>query len=178
MTKQTGTVEGQKAARKAGSALVFFGAIALAIMAFGEAEAYPWIKALHVIAVISWMAGMLYLPRLFIYHCDAPLGSDQAKTFAVMERRLMAVIMTPALVVSWVLGLYLAWTVYGFMGGWLHAKLAAVVALSGVHGYFSRAVREFGAGRYVKNPRYWRMVNEVPTVLMILAVIFVIVKPF
>ncbi|QLF68858.1 protoporphyrinogen oxidase HemJ [Peteryoungia desertarenae] len=178
MAGQIAASEGRKAARKAASALVFFGAIALAIMIFGEAEAYPWIKALHVIAVISWMAGMLYLPRLFIYHCDAPVGSDQAKTFAVMESRLMGVIMTPAMVVSWILGLYLAWTVYGFMGGWLHAKLAAVFLLSGVHGYFARAVKEFGAGRYVKNPRYWRMVNEIPTVLMILAVVFVIVKPF
>lgn len=178
MEKQTDSRAGQRAARKAASALAFFGAVAIGVILIGPDEAYPWIKALHLIAVMSWMAGMLYLPRLFIYHSDSPPGSDQARTFAVMEGRLMSVIMTPAMIVSWVLGLYLAWTVFGFQGGWLHAKLAAVFVLSGVHGYFSGAVRSFGRGDYVRTPRFWRLMNEIPTLLMIVIVILVIVKPF
>lgn len=176
--RQTDMRPGQRAGRKAAGALIFFGLVAAGIMFAGPDVAYPWIKALHLIAVISWMAGMLYLPRLFIYHSDADPLSDQAKTFAVMERRLMSVIMTPAMIVSWVLGLYLAWSVFGFSGGWLHAKLAAVFALSGVHGYFAKAVKSFGEGRYIRTPRFWRAMNEVPTVLMIAIVVFAVVKPF
>lgn len=178
MERQTGAAAGRKAAVKAGMAVLFFGAIALAIAVFGADAAYPWIKALHVIAVISWMAGMLYMPRLFIYHGDCEPGSDQARTFSVMEERLLKVIMGPAMVVSWLLGLYIAWTVFGFQGGWLHAKLAAVVALSGVHGFFAKSVRSFGRGEYVRDARFWRLMNEVPTLLMIVIVILVIVKPF
>jgi putative membrane protein len=144
---------------------------------FGEG-AYLWIKAAHVIAVISWMAGMLYLPRLFIYHCDAPPGSQQSETFKVMERRLLTVIINPAMVLTWVLGLWLAWKGGFFSAGWLHAKLALVLALSGVHGYFSGAVRRFGQDRNAVTARAWRLWNEVPTVLMIGIVILVIVKPF
>ncbi len=131
-----------------------------------------------MIAVISWMAGMLYLPRLFIYHVDAPKGSAQSETFKVMERRLYRLIINPAMVVTWVFGLYLAWKGFGFMGGWLHAKIAAVIALSGVHGYFGGAVRRFAEDRNTKPARHWRMVNEIPTVLMIAIVILVVVKPF
>lgn len=178
MERQTDAAPGRRAAIKAASALVFFGAIALAIMVFGDDAAYPWIKALHVIAVISWMAGMLYMPRLFIYHGDCKPDSDQARTFSIMEERLMKVIMNPAMVVSWVLGLYIAWSVYQFQGGWLHAKLAAVFVLSGVHGYFAKSVKAFGSGDYVRNARFWRLMNEVPTLLMIAIVIFVVVKPF
>jgi protoporphyrinogen IX oxidase len=176
--KQTDIQPGRLAAKRAGVALGFFGLIGLAVMIAGPDAAYPWIKALHVIAIISWMAGMLYLPRLFIYHSDCKPESEQARTFAVMERRLVTVIMNPAMVVSWVLGLYLAWSVFGFQGGWLHMKLAAVVALSGVHGYFAKAARLFGEGQYVRTPRFWRMMNEAPTLLMIAIVILVVVKPF
>jgi putative membrane protein len=178
MEKQIDDKPGRRAARKAASALVFFGIVGAGIMLAGPDQAYPWIKALHVIAIISWMAGMLYLPRLFIYHSDCEPSSQQAKTFAVMETRLMKVIMTPAMIVSWILGLYLAWQVFGFQGGWLHAKIAAVVALSGVHGYFAKAVKSFGRGDYVRTPRYWRMMNEAPTLLMILIVVLAVVKPF
>ncbi|MFN7092935.1 MAG: protoporphyrinogen oxidase HemJ [Allorhizobium sp.] len=178
MEKQIDDKPGRRAARKAASALVFFGIVGAGIMLAGPDQAYPWIKALHVIAIISWMAGMLYLPRLFIYHSDCEPSSQQAKTFAVMETRLMKVIMTPAMIVSWILGLYLAWEVFAFQGGWLHAKIAAVVALSGVHGYFAKAVKSFGRGDYVGTPRYWRMMNEAPTLLMILIVILAVVKPF
>jgi protoporphyrinogen IX oxidase len=148
-----------------------------AAVLFGE-RAYLWIKAAHVIAVISWMAGMLYLPRLFIYHCDAPAGSAQSETFKVMERRLLTVIINPAMVLTWVLGLWLAWQGGFFTAGWLHAKLALVLALSGVHGFFSGAVRKFAADANTISQRTWRIWNEVPAVLMIGIVIFVIVKPF
>ncbi|MFN3833701.1 MAG: protoporphyrinogen oxidase HemJ [Allorhizobium sp.] len=178
MERQIDARPGTVAARKAAMALAFFGLVGGGIMLAGPDQAYPWIKALHVIAIISWMAGMLYLPRLFIYHSDCEPTSDQARTFAVMEVRLMRVIMTPAMIVSWVLGLYLAWQVFGFQGGWLHAKIAAVFALSGVHGYFAKAVRSFGRGEYIRTPRYWRMMNEAPTLLMIMIVVLAVVKPF
>lgn len=178
MEKQIDAKPGAQAARKAATALVFFALIGGGIMLAGPDQVYPWIKALHVTAIISWMAGMLYLPRLFIYHSDCDPSSQQAKTFAVMEARLMKVIMNPAMVVSWVLGLYLAWQVFAFQGGWLHAKIAAVIALSGVHGYFSKAVKSFGRGEYIRTPRYWRMMNEAPTLLMIVIVVLAVVKPF
>lgn len=139
---------------------------------------YLWIKALHVIAVISWMAGMLYLPRLFVYHADAQIGSEKSETFKVMERRLLRAIINPAMIVTWVLGLWLAWRGFGFSGGWLHGKIALVLLLSGVHGYLSAAVRRFAEDRNDKPARHWRFVNEVPTLLMIAIVILVIVKPF
>jgi len=140
--------------------------------------AYPWVKAIHVIAVISWMAGMLYLPRLFVYHCDAEPGSVQSETFKVMEQRLLRYIINPAMAVTWIMGLWLAWKIFGFSGGWLHVKLTAVVLLSAVHGYFSKAVRLFAADKNTRSARHWRMMNEVPTILMIIIVIMVIVKPF
>lgn len=139
---------------------------------------YPWIKALHVIAVISWMAGMLYLPRLFVYHAEALPGSEKSETFKVMERRLLRAIINPAMIVTWVLGLWLAWSGFGFAGGWLHAKILAVLLLSGVHGYLSAAVRRFADDRNEKPARHWRIVNEIPTVLMVVIVILVVVKPF
>ena len=139
---------------------------------------YEWIKALHVIAVISWMAGMLYLPRLFVYHCEAEVGSKQSETFKTMERRLLKVIINPAMIVTWVFGLWLAWKVFGFHGGWLHAKIGLVLLLSAVHGYLAGAVRKFAEDRNEKPARHWRIVNEIPTLLMIAIVILVVVKPF
>lgn len=169
---------GSKAALRAGAALAVFVATALALLLVAPESRYLWVKALHVIAVISWMAGLFYLPRLFIYHFESEVGSEQAATFALMERRLMRIIMTPAMVLSWIFGLYIAWDVYGFAGGWLHAKLLAVVGLTAVHLYFAIAVRSFGRGNYVGTARYWRLMNEIPTILMIIVVILVIVKPF
>ncbi|AZO10507.1 protoporphyrinogen oxidase HemJ [Mesorhizobium sp. M3A.F.Ca.ET.080.04.2.1] len=139
---------------------------------------YLWAKAIHVIAVISWMAGMLYLPRLFVYHADAQRGSAQSETFKVMERRLLRAIINPAMTVTWVFGLWLAWKGFAFQGGWLHAKIAAVLLLSGLHGYFAGAVRKFAEDRNEKSAKHWRVVNEIPTLLMIVIVILVIVKPF
>ena len=139
---------------------------------------YEWIKALHVIVVIAWMAGMLYLPRLFVYHCDAEAGSKQSETFKVMERRLMKAIMNPAMIVTWLAGLYLAWVGHWFSMGWLHGKLLLVVILSGVHGFFSRSVKDFAADRNIRSQKFYRIINEVPTILMIGIVILVVVKPF
>jgi putative membrane protein len=139
---------------------------------------YVWIKALHIIAVIAWMAGMLYLPRLFVYHCEAEPGSKQSETFKVMERRLLKAIINPAMTVTWLAGLYLAWAGQWYLAPWLHTKLLLVLLLSGVHGFFSRCVKDFAADRNRRSQRFYRFINEVPTVLMILIVILVVVKPF
>ncbi|HST93469.1 MAG TPA: protoporphyrinogen oxidase HemJ [Microvirga sp.] len=139
---------------------------------------YLWIKAFHVIAVIAWMAGMLYLPRLFVYHCDAPKGSIQSDTFKIMERRLLKAIINPAMIVTWVLGLILVWQGGWYASGWLHAKVLLVLILSGVHGFLSRMVKDFAADRNTRPAKFYRLMNEVPTVLMIGIVILVIVKPF
>jgi len=141
-------------------------------------EYYFWIKAFHVIAVIAWMAGMLYLPRLFVYHCDAPKGSIQSETFKIMERRLLKAIINPAMVVTWILGLVLVWLGGWYASGWFHAKFAFVLILSGVHGIYVRRLKDFAADRNTRPAKYYRILNEVPTVLMIGIVIFVIVKPF
>ena len=166
------------AGRRAIVALSLFAAGTAILLLLGPENLYLWIKAIHVIAVIAWMAGMLYLPRLFVYHCEVPKGSDQSELFKVMEKRLLTVIINPAMMIAWILGLWLAWEGFGFNAGWLHVKLAAVVALSAFHGYLSRSVRGFAADRNDKTSRHWRMMNEVPTILMIIIVIMVIVKPF
>lgn len=139
---------------------------------------YEWIKAVHVLAVISWMAGMLYLPRLMVYHVESAVGSIQSETFKIMERRLLKGIINPAMIVTWVLGLYLAWVGFGFKGGWLHGKILLVFLLSGIHGYLAGRVRDFANDRNTKSSRFYRIINEVPAVLMVGIVILVIVKPF
>ena len=139
---------------------------------------YDWIKALHIIAVIAWMAGMLYLPRLFVYHCDAEIGSKQSETFKLMERRLLRAIINPAMVVTWVLGVWIAWSGHWFIYTWLHLKVFLVLVLSGVHGLFARWTREFAEDRNIHSQRFYRFINEIPTLLMIGIVILVIVKPF
>lgn len=174
----SGTSFAENPAGRAVGALVVVAALAALLFWLDPQGLYPWIKALHVIAVISWMAGMLYLPRLFVYHAEAEIGSDKAETFKVMERRLLRAIINPAMMATWVLGLWLAWRGFQFSGGWLHAKLGLVIALSGVHGYLSASVRRFAQDQNVKASRHWRIVNEIPTVLMILIVILVVVKPF
>jgi putative membrane protein len=139
---------------------------------------YEWIKALHVIAVISWMAGMLYLPRLFVYHCEAEAGSKQSETFKVMERRLLKAIINPAMIVAWLAGLYLAWAGHWYSSPWFHVKFVLVLVLSGVHGFLSRCVKDFAADRNTRDQKFYRIINEVPTALMVAIVILVIVKPF
>ena len=142
------------------------------------AAMYEWIKALHVIAVISWMAGMLYLPRLFVYHCEAEVGSKQSETFKVMEWRLLKLIINPAMMVTWLAGIYMAWSGHWYTSPWFHAKLTLVLILSGVHGFFVRWVKDFAADRNTRSQKFYRIINEIPTVLMIFIVILVIVKPF
>jgi putative membrane protein len=139
---------------------------------------YEWIKALHIISVIAWMAGMLYLPRLFVYHCEAEIGSKQSETFKLMERRLLKAIINPAMILTWLFGLTLAWQGNWFSAHWLHGKLLLVLIMSGVHGLFSRWVRDFGHDRNTRSQKFYRTINEVPTVLMIGIVILVAVKPF
>jgi putative membrane protein len=139
---------------------------------------YLWLKAFHIIAVISWMAGMLYLPRLFVYHCEAETGSRQSETFKTMEHRLLRFIMTPAMIVTWGLGLWLAWVGGLFTTPWLHAKLALVILMSGAHGMMSRFVKDFAADSNRKSQKFYRIFNEVPTVLMILVVLLAVLKPW
>jgi putative membrane protein len=137
-----------------------------------------WLKAFHIIAVIAWMAGMLYLPRLFVYHVAADVGSIQSETFKVMERRLLRAIMNPAMIATWILGLWLATELGAWRSGWLHAKLLLVVLMSAVHGILSGHVKRFAADQRTKSAKFYRILNEIPTVLMILIVILVVVKPF
>jgi protoporphyrinogen IX oxidase len=139
---------------------------------------YEWIKALHVIAVIAWMAGMLYLPRLFVYHCEAEVGSKQSETFKVMERRLLRAIINPAMVVTWVAGLWLVIASGHYRSGWMIAKFVLVLILSALHGQFTRWTREFSEDRNARSQKFYRIINEIPAVLMIGIVILVIVKPF
>jgi putative membrane protein len=139
---------------------------------------YDWIKAFHVIAVIAWMAGMLYLPRLFVYHCAAETGSVQSETFKVMERRLLRTIINPAMIAAWLLGLTVAWLGHWYGAGWFQAKLALVLLLSALHGLFARWVKAFGRDSNPHSQKFYRIINEVPTVLLIAIVILVIVKPF
>ncbi|MFG1478441.1 protoporphyrinogen oxidase HemJ [Xanthobacter sp. V4C-4] len=139
---------------------------------------YLWIKALHIVAVIAWMAALLYLPRLLVYHAGAARGSAQSETFKVMERRLLKAIANPAMIVAWLAGLFLAYEGNWYGDGWFHAKLALVLALSAVHGFQARWVRLFAADANTHSARYYRIANEVPTLLMIGIVILVVVKPF
>ena len=139
---------------------------------------YLWLKAFHIIAVISWMAGMLYLPRLFVYHCETTVGTPEYERFALMERKLMRIIINPAMIAVWVFGLLLASAIDAWSQPWFHLKLLFVIILSGFHGMFSRWRRDFERGENRKTQRFFRIVNEVPAVLMILIVLLVVVKPF
>jgi putative membrane protein len=137
-----------------------------------------WIKALHVIAVIAWMAGLLYLPRLFVYHAQAEAGSKQAETFKVMENRLLRIIMNPAMIVVWITGPFLAWRQGMYMDRWLWAKVVLVALLTWFHHALGLWRKDFAADRNSRDQRFYRLINEVPTLLMIGIVVLVIVKPF
>ena len=139
-----------------------------------------YIKAFQVIAIIPWMAGLLYLPRLFVYHAASKRGSEQSETFKLMERRLLRFITTPAMLASWVLGLILAFSgvIDWSRDGWFHAKLALVLALSAFHGLLAMWTKDFALDRNTRSARFYRIANEVPTVLMIGIVIMVVVRPF
>lgn len=138
-----------------------------------------WVKALHVISVIAWMAGMLYLPRLFVYHADAPKGSVQSETFKVMERRLLRGIINPAMIATFVFGIWmLILGAVDFHEGWWWVKVAGILVLVACHGVLSKHRKDFAADANTKSSKYFRAINEIPTVAMVVIVIMVIVKPF
>jgi putative membrane protein len=142
---------------------------------------YLWLKAFHIIAVIAWMAGMLYLPRLFVYHAGVPAGSPQSEIFKVMERRLLRAIINPAMIATWLLGLLMIWLMgwdWFRESHWLHAKLVLVLAMSALHGQFVRYWRGFEADRNRHTAKFYRIINEVVTVLLIGIVLLVVLKPF
>jgi putative membrane protein len=139
---------------------------------------YLWIKAFHIIAVIAWMAGMLYLPRLFVYHAGVAPGSPQSQTFKAMEQRLLRYIMAPALVATWLLGIYLVLQGQYLAAGWFHLKFVLVLAMSALHGVFIRWADDFLLDRNTRSPKFYRIANEIPTVILIAIVILATVKPF
>jgi putative membrane protein len=176
--------DGAKPAKAGRSAAIFAGVVlvAIALIAVFDADNwFLWVKAVHVIAVISWMVGLLYLPRLFVYHAEAlesgAEGESRASMLEVMEGRLIKVIATPAMLVSWIAGLVLIGTV-GFLGAWLWIKLAAVVGLTVFHFYMAGARKKLASGQSTRTANGWRLMNEVPTVLLLVTVIMVIVQPF
>ncbi len=141
---------------------------------------YLWTKSFHVISVIAWMAGIFYLPRLFVYHCGVARGSAESERFKVMERRLLKQIMSPAMMATWTFGILLVLTpgAVDWSAGWWHVKLASVILMTGLQGAMSKWRRNFMEDRNVKPHTYYRLANEIPTVLMVVIVIMVIVKPF
>jgi putative membrane protein len=139
---------------------------------------YLWLKALHIIAVITWMAGILYLPRLFVYHAGSKPGSEQSGTFKLMERRLLKFIMLPAMIATWILGIALVLETQAFAAGWFQAKFVAVIAMTLMHGLFSHWGNEFSFDRNRHTQKFFRIINEIPTVLLILIVLLATVKPF
>ena len=139
---------------------------------------YEWLKAFHIMAVIAWMAGMFYLPRLYVYHCSAEAGSRQSETFKVMERRLLRGIINPSMILAWVLGLWMAWLGGWFSVYWFQAKLVLALAMTILHAFLSRWRRDFEADRNTHSANFYRVINEIPTILMIAIVILVVIKPF
>ena len=141
------------------------------------ADYYLWIKAGHIIAVIAWMAGLLYLPRLFVYHCEAEAGTKRSEMLKIMERRLLRAIMTPAMILAFLFGAALI-HIIGLEGAWLHAKLALVLVLAASHMFMARWRRDFAEDRNRRGQRFYRLANELPAVLMVAIVILAVVKPF
>jgi putative membrane protein len=138
----------------------------------------PWILAFHLIAVIAWMSAMLYLPRLFVYHTQAQPGTESSERFKVMERRLLKGIMNPAMIAVWILGPLLAWLTGAYLDTWLQIKFVLVIIMSGMHGLYVRCWRDFAEDRNMRSARFYKLINEVPAVLMVLIVILVKVQPF
>jgi len=141
-------------------------------------EAYLWVKALHILAVIAWMAAFLYLPRLFVYHCQAEPGSRQSETFKVMERRLLRGIMNPSMIVAWGAGLALMLNIEAWTEGWFHVKLTLLVILTAVHMMAARWRKAFAADANRHSERFYRLMNEVPAILMVGIVVMAVVRPF
>ena len=143
------------------------------------AEGYAWIKALHIISVMAWMAGMLYLPRLYVYHCEAEPGSRQSETFKVMERRLLRAIINPAMGAAFLFGILMIIANQSLLSDhWFHVKLVLVIALTAFHGFMASWRKDFAADRNRRTARFYRIMNEVPTLFMIAIVILAVVKPF
>jgi putative membrane protein len=141
---------------------------------------YEWVKALHIISVVAWMAGMMYLPRLFVYHAESAVGSEKSETFKVMERRLYRGIVTPAMLATWLFGLWLAFGfgVVDWSMGWMWIKAVMVIALSGVHGWYGSMLRRFRDDRNTRSHKFFRAINEIPFVIAIVIIVAVVVKPF
>ncbi len=140
---------------------------------------YEWVRALHIIAIICWMAVMLYLPRLFVYHAETKPGSEISETFKIMEYRLLKYIGNPSMIVAWLLGLSLLWANPELLkAGWMHAKLACIILMSGIHGVLAKHLRLFAADKREKTAKYYRIINEIPTFLMIIIVIMAVAQPF
>ena len=141
---------------------------------------YPWILSGHIISIIAWMAGMFYMPRLFAYHAEAEVGSDKSETFKIMERRLLRAIINPAMMAAWIFGILLVLTpgIVDWAMGWPWVKATIVLAMSGLHGLLSRWRRQFASERNTHTTRFYKLINEVPTVMMIVIVIMVVAKPF
>jgi protoporphyrinogen IX oxidase len=137
-----------------------------------------WVKALHVISVIAWMAGMLYLPRLFVYHAEAAKGSETSETFKIMERRLLKAIVNPSMLLVFATGFVLLYLTEDWRDGWWQAKIILVLGLAGLHGFFARCVRTFAQDANERSARFYRILNEAPTILMVLIVVLAVVKPF
>lgn len=167
-----------KAPFKAGIAIAVFLGLAWLVWFFEIGSLYLWLKVFHLVAVISWMAGLVYLPRLFVYHSEAEIGSVQSETFKLMERRLLKIIMTPAMIIAWGFGLALAFQINAFSEPWFILKFALVLGMSGYHGFLSKAVKAFAADANTVGSSNWRLYNEIPTVLMIIIIIVVVIKPF
>lgn len=153
-----------------------------------EYNLYPWVKAFHLISMTAWMAGMFYLPRLFIYHHGAPAGSAMSEIFKLMEVRLLRIIINPAMIATWVFGFWLIWIQGGGtkdgmltflkLNGWLHAKFTLLVLMQLVHAFLARSRKQFAADRRPYSAKTFRIVNEIPTVLLFGIIILAVVKPF
>jgi putative membrane protein len=139
---------------------------------------YLWIKAFHIIAVIAWMAGLLYLPRLFVYHCETTPGTPESERFKVMERKLMRGIINPSMIAVWILGLTLSFITGAWHEGWFHAKFALVIAMSAIHVFDAMTLKAFARDANTRSARFYRIWNEVPALLMVAIVILAVVKPF
>ena len=172
------TAEGRGRLLRALAGLAASVVLLAAIAAWNPPGLYDWFKAFHVMAIIAWMAGMLYLPRLFVYHCTAKPGSELSQTFKIMERRLLRGIINPSMVVAWALGLWMVYDHGWISAHWLQDKLLLVVALSAIHGMLTRWTADFAADRNRHSQRFYRIVNEIRAVLMIGIVILVVIKPF
>ncbi|CAN7637799.1 protoporphyrinogen oxidase HemJ [Rhizobium sp. LjRoot254] len=174
----SGSVQaGARSGLRAGIALGVFILVAVLIYTLSD-DSYLWFKAFHIMAVIAWMAGLFYLPRLFIYHSDVAVGSESSELFKTMESRLYRIIMNPAMMMAWIFGLFIAWQGMWFSAGWLHVKFLGVIAMTGMHVYYGRAVKAFSRDERPRNIRHWRIMNEVPALLMILIVLMAVLKPF